>query len=33
MPNKGKKSGSRHTKQAKKTRLKATTEISRSFAK
>ena len=33
MPNKGKKSGSRQTKQTKKTRLKSTTEISRSFAK
>ena len=33
MPNKGKKSGSRQPKQTKKTRLKSTTEISRSFAK
>ena len=33
MPNKGKKSGSRQAKQTKKTRLKSTTEISRSFAK
>ena len=33
MPNKGKKSGSRQGKQTKKTRLKSTTEISRSFAK
>ena len=33
MPNKGKKSGSRQTKQTKKPRLKSTTEISRSFAK
>ena len=33
MPNKVKKSGSRQAKQTKKTRLKSTTEISRSFAK